>query len=95
MNLRWEELPFCLLTPEQQMELKNQAKTGHYQTGNIIWSTDEPGSQFLIISGNVRFREDGKPQSLATLKSGDWFGDLLEFSGQFKAVAKDSVEVVS
>ncbi|NJM69565.1 MAG: cyclic nucleotide-binding domain-containing protein [Scytonema sp. RU_4_4] len=90
MNLRWEELSFCLLTPEQQIQLKNQAETHHYEIGNIIWSTDKPGNQFLIISGKVRLREEGQPQSLATLESGDWFGDLLELSGHFKAVAKDS-----
>lgn len=93
MNLEWHKEPFCLLTPEQQIKLKNQAETRNYQTGKIIWSTDA-GSQFLIISGNVRLREDGKSQSLATLKSGDWFGDLLELSGHFKAVASSSVEVV-
>jgi ATP-binding cassette subfamily B protein len=50
MNLRWEELPFCLLTPEQQIHLRNQAEIRPYQTGVIIWSTEKPGSQFLIIS---------------------------------------------
>ncbi|MEI2578248.1 type I secretion system permease/ATPase [Scytonema sp. PRP1] len=94
MNLRWEELPFCLLTPEQQIQLRNQAESRRYQTGNIIWSTDEPGSQFLITSGNVRLREEGNPKS-STLKAGDSFGDLLELSGHFKAVASSKdVEVV-
>lgn len=94
MNLEWDKKPFCLLAPEQQIRLRNQAGTSFYQTGKIIWSTEEPGSQFLIISGNVRLREDGKSQSLATLKPGDWFGDLLELSGHFKAVASSEVEVV-
>lgn len=94
MNLEWDKEPFCLLIPEQQIKLKNQAETRGYQTGVIIWSTDKPGSQFLIISGNVRLREDGKSQSLATLKAGDWFGDLLELSGDLKAVASKNVEVV-
>ncbi|MFH7024356.1 MAG: peptidase domain-containing ABC transporter [Heteroscytonema crispum UTEX LB 1556] len=94
MNLEWDKEPFCLLTPQQQIQLKNQAETRGYQTGVVIWSTDKPGNQFLIISGNVRLREEGKPQSLATLKPGDWFGDLLELSGHFKAVASSYVEVV-
>jgi ATP-binding cassette subfamily B protein len=94
MNFEWEKEPFCLLTPEQQIKLRNQAQTYSYQTGKIIWSTDEPGNQFLIISGNVRLREDGKSQSLATLKAGDWFGDLLGLSGDLKAVTSKNVEVV-
>ncbi len=94
MNLQWEKEPFCLLTPEQQINLKNQVEICRYQTGVIIWSTDKPGNQFLIIAGNVRLREDEKSQSLATLKAGDWFGDLLELSGDLKAVASKNVEVV-
>ena len=94
MNFEWEKEPFCLLTPEQQINLRNQAQTYSYQTGKIIWSTDKPGNQFLIISGNVRLREDGKSQSLAILKAGDWFGDLLGLSGDLKAVASKNIEVV-
>lgn len=99
MNLqayyRWENLPLCLLAPEQQIKFKQQVQTCRYETGEIVWSTDRPGSQFLIISGNVRLREEGKPKSLAILTTGDWIGDLLELSGQFKAVAssKDVVAV--
>ncbi|MBH8555790.1 peptidase domain-containing ABC transporter [Nostocaceae cyanobacterium CENA357] len=92
--LKWGSLPLCLLTPQQQIQFKNQAETRQYKTGQIIWSTDIPGNQFLIISGNVRLREDGKAQSLATLKTGDWFGDLLKLSGGFKAVASGNVVVV-
>jgi ATP-binding cassette subfamily B protein len=32
--------------------------------------------------------------SHSTLKAGDWFGDLLELSGDLKAVASKNVEVV-
>jgi len=92
--LRWSDLPLCLLIPEQQIQVINQAQTRRYSGGNVIWSTDSPGNQFLIISGNVRLSEDGKSKSLATLSAGNWFGDLLELSGQFKAVAKQDVVVV-
>lgn len=81
MNLRWEKVPLRLLNPEQQIEVRNQLQIRHYSVGNTIWSTDSPGNQFLIISGKVRLREDGKYESLATLTEGDWFGDLLELSG--------------
>lgn len=92
--LRWEELPFCLLTRSQQIQLKNQSETLHYTRGKVIWSTDKPGGQFLIIEGKVRLREEGQSRSLATLTAGDWFGDLLELSGQFKAVASSKDVVV-
>ena len=98
MNLqayyRWENLPLCLLTPEQQIEFKHQAQTRRYKTGEIIWSTDKPGSQFLVVSGSVRLSEEGKPKSIATLKAGDWVGDLLGLSGQFQAVASSQDVVV-
>lgn len=77
MNLRSSELPLCLLSPEQQIGVRNQAEIRHYTVGNVIWSTDNPGNQFLIISGRVRLREDEKSKSLATLTAVDWFGDLL------------------
>lgn len=92
--LKWESLPLCLLTPQQQIPLRNQSETRQYKIGERIWSTDIPGNQFLIISGNVRLREDGKAKSLATLKAGDWFGDLLKLSGEFQAVASSKDVVV-
>ncbi|BAY66626.1 type I secretion system ATPase (plasmid) [Calothrix brevissima NIES-22] len=92
--LKWESLPLCLLTPQQQIHLRNQAETRQYKTGEIIWSTEIAGNQFLIISGNVRLREEGKAKSIVTLKAGDWFGDLLQLSGEFKAVASSKDVVV-
>jgi ATP-binding cassette subfamily B protein len=92
--LRWSELPLCLLSPEQQIQVRNQAEICRYNVGEVIWSTDSPPNQFLIILGNVRLSEDGKSKSVATLTAGNWFGDLLELSGQFQAVASTKVEVV-
>jgi ATP-binding cassette subfamily B protein len=94
MNIRWEELPLCLLNPEQQIEVRNQEQIRHCTVGKVIWSTDSPGNQFLIISGKVRLKEEGKSESLAILKLGDWFGDLLGLSGQFQAVASSNDVVV-
>jgi ATP-binding cassette subfamily B protein len=59
--------------------------------GEVIWSTDTLGSQFLVVSGNVRLvNTDGKSM---LLQPGDWFGDLLELTDQWKARAA-SKEVV-
>lgn len=90
--LRWEKLPLSLLSHEQQTQFRNQAHTCLYTSGTVIWCTDSPGDHFLIISGNVRLKE-GK-STLAILTAGDWFGDLIELSGQFKAVASSEDVVV-
>jgi HlyB family type I secretion system ABC transporter len=90
-SIPWGSPPLNWLSAEQQIRLKDQAKTLYCGLGEVIWSTDTPGSQFLIISGNVRLIPDqGKP---TVLKSGDWFGDFPELTDQWKARAS-SKEVV-
>ena len=91
-NLTYDEAPFCWLSNQQQVKLKTQAENLHYTLGEKIWVSEE-GYQFLIIAGKVRLRQVETGQSLAVLKAGDWFGDLLNLSGQFKAIAA-SKEVV-
>ncbi len=61
-------MPLCLLTTEQQIKFKTQAEIRRYKTGEIIWSTSISGNQFLVVSGNVRLKEDGKPKSLDLLQ---------------------------
>jgi len=82
----WDEPPQCFLNPEQQIKFKNQAETCRYTLGKRF-GLNSPKKQFLVVSGKVRLREEGADKPLATLATGDWFGDLLEISGQFKAVA--------
>lgn len=94
-NLDWNQPPLCLLSPQQQVEFKHLTQTGFYKLGEKIWSTDNPGKQFLIVRGKVRLRGVGANQSIATLKAGEWFGDLLGLSGQFKAVAASQEVVVA
>lgn len=93
-SLAWDEPPLCLLNPEQQVQFKNQAQTCRYKLGEKIWSTDSPNYQFVVVSGKVRLREEGAAQPLATLESGEWFGDLQQLSGSFKAVAASKEVVV-
>lgn len=70
----WNRPPLSLLSPEQQVQFKSRAETRRYNLGEIIWSTDALGYQFLLLSGNVRLVKD-EGQSVV-LKPGDWFGDL-------------------
>ncbi len=79
----WNAPPLSWLSASQQVQLKDQAKTRTHRLGEVIWSTDDVGSQFLIVSGNVRLvPAEGKP---LLLKAGDWFGDLLDLSDAWKA----------
>ncbi|AFY57425.1 type I secretion system ABC transporter, HlyB family [Rivularia sp. PCC 7116] len=91
----WQDLPLCLLSPEQQTQFKNLARTNRYILGEKLWSTDIPGRQFLIISGKVRLKEESTNKSLATFTAGEWFGDLLELSGDIKVVASSKEVVVA
>lgn len=94
IHLLWDTPPLALLSPEQQVQFKNQAQTRRYNLGEKIWSAESPGDQFVVVSGKIRLREEGARQALATLGVGDWFGDLLKLSGSFKAVASSKEVVV-
>jgi HlyB family type I secretion system ABC transporter len=88
----WESPPLCWLNPEQQWKLNSQAESHNFGMGEVVWSTDAPGSQFLLLSGNVRLvPTEGKS---TMLKAGDWFGDLLELSDEWKARAASKEVVV-
>jgi ATP-binding cassette, subfamily B, bacterial len=95
VSIPWDVPPLALLSPEQQVRFNDQARMRRYTLGEKIWSTDSRGEQCLVVAGKVRLREEGVAKPLATLGVGDWFGDLIELSGSFKAVAagKDVVVV--
>jgi ATP-binding cassette subfamily B protein len=93
-SLPWDDPPFCFVLPDQQVRLRNQARTYRYKLGEKIWSTESPGEQFFLVSGKVRLREEGAAKPLATLEARDWFGDLLKLSGEVKAVAAGKEVVV-
>jgi ATP-binding cassette subfamily B protein len=93
-NLPWDAPPLNLLSPEQQIQFRQQAEVRRFGLGEVLWSTDQPGSQMYVLAGRVRLvPEDGKP---ILLKAGDWIGDLLELPGVWKARAADKeVSVVA
>lgn len=91
-NVAWDNPPLNWLSSAQQVQLKDQAKPRSHKLGEVIWSTESTGSQFLIVSGNVRLvPSEGKP---TLLKPGDWFGDLLNLTDQWKARAASKEVVV-
>jgi ATP-binding cassette subfamily B protein len=91
-DLPWDTPPLSLLSPEQQVKFKREADVRRYSLGEMIWATDTPGYQLLVLSGKVRLvPEEG--QSIL-LKPGDWLGDRLELPGYWKVRAADKVVVV-
>jgi ATP-binding cassette, subfamily B, bacterial len=89
-NLPWSEPPLSLLSPDQQVKFRAQAEIRSYKLGDVLWSSDMPGSQLLLLSGKVRLVNDEGGSIL--LKEGDWFGDLLDLAG-YKARAAGSGQV--
>ncbi len=91
-DLPWNIPPLSLLNPEQQVQFKQQAEIRRFSLGEMIWATDQPGVQAMVMAGKVRLvPEEG--QSII-LKSGDWLGDLLHLPGFWKARAADKDVVV-
>jgi HlyB family type I secretion system ABC transporter len=86
-QLPWETPPLSLLTPEQQVQFRQQAITKRYSLGELLWATDTPGIQAYILAGKVRLVPDEGQTIL--LKPGDWLGDLLGLPGVWKARAAD------
>lgn len=99
-SLPWDEQPLSLLTDEQQLDFRQQAQVNQHVTGEIIWSSQTPGRQFLVLAGKVRLvKETGKtdlePGKTIVLRPGAWFGEQLDLVGHWKARAASSQVVVA
>lgn len=91
-DLPWSIPPLSLLNSEQQVQFKQQAEVHRFSLGEMIWATDQPGMQAVVMAGKVRLvPEEGKS---IILKPGDWLGDLLHLPGFWKARAADKNVVV-
>jgi signal-transduction protein with cAMP-binding, CBS, and nucleotidyltransferase domain len=93
-NLPWNEPPLSWLNAEEQSELKQQAEIQHYKLGEKIWSQKLGGDQFFIVTGKVRLREEEENKTVATLETGDWFGNCQQLFADCKAVAASKEVVV-
>ncbi|MDX2231198.1 MAG: type I secretion system permease/ATPase [Leptolyngbyaceae cyanobacterium bins.349] len=93
IELPWNSPPLSLLTPEQQVQFKQQSEIRRYNLGQILWSTEQPGTQLLVIAGKVRLvPEEGET---VLLKPGDWVGDLLNLPDPWKARVADKEVIVA
>jgi ATP-binding cassette, subfamily B, bacterial len=93
-SLPWDEAPFSSLKSADQDLLQNRAQVSRYGLGEKIWSQDIRGSQYFIVTGKVRLREEETSKPIATLEPGDWFGELLLFSVDCKAIAASKEVIV-
>lgn len=91
-SVDWKRPPLAWLEAEQQLRVKEKATVRRFNLGEVIWSTETPDRQFLIVSGNVRLVPDSGKSIV--LKAGDWFGDLPELSGLWKARASSKETVL-
>lgn len=78
-DLPWDVPPLSFLNPDQQVQFKQAATIRRFSLGDMLWSTDEPGSQLLVVTGKVRLVPEEGQSTL--LKKGDWLGDRLDLPG--------------
>ena len=91
-NLDWEHPPLSWLTTEQRILIEDTSVVKTVRLGEVLWSTDSPGKEYLVLSGNVRLMPDEGQAVL--LKAGDWFGDLPRLSDRWKVRAASREVVV-
>ncbi|MGB3494670.1 MAG: type I secretion system permease/ATPase [Elainellaceae cyanobacterium] len=92
INLDWDHPPLSWLTPQEQDELKAQGTVKTFRLGEVIWSTESLGKEYLVVSGSVRLLpEEGQA---ILLKAGDWFGDLPQLSDRWKVRSASREAVV-
>ncbi|MBD2436532.1 peptidase domain-containing ABC transporter [Nostoc sp. FACHB-110] len=95
VEIPWHQAPFCWLSNEQKAQLQQQLSVQNYQLGEKIWSTQNRGYQYYIITGKVRLRQEEDSLALAALQTGDWFGDLAKIPVDYKAVAASKEVIVA
>jgi CRP-like cAMP-binding protein len=82
-----KEIPFFSTLSEKNLaEISEQLKYVKYSPSTIVCQIDDPGDQmFIVISGKVDVcihDIDGDKTPVATLKAGDFFGEMALMTGE-------------
>lgn len=91
---------FSALNEAERKQLTSLSKKALFQAGDVICKEGEAEADFFVITkGSVTVSADdfGTPKVLATLTSGQFFGELAALGGQPRqatVVAADAVEVI-
>jgi CRP-like cAMP-binding protein len=73
---------FASLTDEQRKRIAMATTTATYGDGEAIVRQGEAGeSMYVIVSGKVAVRIDGRTDSIATIESGGYFGEMSLLTG--------------
>jgi CRP-like cAMP-binding protein len=91
---------FAPLSPEETSLLAKAAVRHIFAPGETVIRGGDPGSSmFGVHKGkvNVQLSENGRPRTVATLKEGDFFGEMALFTGEPRTanvVAVEETEVL-
>ena len=91
---------FAPLSPEETAMLAGAAVRHVFAPGEIVIRAGEPGSSMFVVHHgrvSVQISDNGRPRTVATLKEGDFFGEMALFTGEPRTanvVAVEETEVL-
>lgn len=84
---------FKHLTPRGLAEMADHLQSEHFATGSIVIREGDPGDKFYLIrEGAVSVRRGGDTAPIATLKEGDFFGEMALLTGQPRNATIETIE---
>lgn len=84
---------FKHLTPRGLAEMADHLQSEHFATGSIVIREGDPGDKFYLIrEGSVSVRRGGDAAPIATLKEGDFFGEMALLTGHPRNATIETVE---
>jgi small-conductance mechanosensitive channel len=91
---------FAPLSAEETTMLADAAVRHVFAPGEVVIRAGEPGSSMFVVHHgrvSVQISDNGRPRTVATLKEGDFFGEMALFTGEPRTanvVAVEETEVL-